>query len=103
MQRGEARRQIRLVRLHSPQHGNASVQSGEPRRAWVTEEVKRHVTERPDLIHIASPDEVARVIAFLVSDEARLITGNRVHLRLTRQNFDRRRCHPCPIRQSAVQ
>jgi 3-oxoacyl-[acyl-carrier protein] reductase len=48
---------------------------------WVTEEVRRHVTERPDLIHIASPDEVAKVIAYLVSDEARLITGNRVHLR----------------------
>jgi hypothetical protein len=34
-----------------------------------------------DLIHIASPDAVARVSAYLVSDEARLITGNRVHLR----------------------
>jgi len=48
---------------------------------WVTEEVRRHVDERPDLIHIASPAEVARVIAYLVSDDARLITGNRVHLR----------------------
>jgi 3-oxoacyl-[acyl-carrier protein] reductase len=48
---------------------------------WVTDEVRQHVTERADLIHIASPDDVARVIAYLVSDEARLITGNRVHLR----------------------
>lgn len=48
---------------------------------WVTEEVRRHVAERADLIHIASPDDVAEVIAFLVSDEARLITGNRIHLR----------------------
>jgi 3-oxoacyl-[acyl-carrier protein] reductase len=48
---------------------------------WVTEEVRQHVAERPDLLHIASPDEVAEVIAFLVSDEARLITGNRIHLR----------------------
>ncbi len=48
---------------------------------WVTEEVRRHVAERADLIHIASPGEVARVIAYLVSDEAHLITGNRIHLR----------------------
>lgn len=48
---------------------------------WVTDEVRRHVAERPDLIHVASPDEVAGVIAFLVSDDARLITANRIHLR----------------------
>jgi 3-oxoacyl-[acyl-carrier protein] reductase len=39
------------------------------------------VEERQDLIHIAGPDDVARVIAYLVSDEARLITGNIVRLR----------------------
>jgi 3-oxoacyl-[acyl-carrier protein] reductase len=48
---------------------------------WVTDEVRRHVKERPDLIHIASPDDVARVIVYLASDEAGLITGNRLHLR----------------------
>jgi 3-oxoacyl-[acyl-carrier protein] reductase len=48
---------------------------------WVTDEVRRHVEQRSDLIHIAQPDEVAAVIAYLVSDEARLITGNIVHLR----------------------
>jgi 3-oxoacyl-[acyl-carrier protein] reductase len=48
---------------------------------WVTDEVRRHVAERPDLIHIANPDEVARVIAFLVSEDAHLITANRIHLR----------------------
>jgi 3-oxoacyl-[acyl-carrier protein] reductase len=47
----------------------------------VTEEVRRHVAERADLIHIATPDDVAGVIAYLVSDDARLITGNRIHLR----------------------
>jgi 3-oxoacyl-[acyl-carrier protein] reductase len=48
---------------------------------WVNEDVRQHVAERADLIHIASPDEVAAVIAFLVSDEAHLITANRIHLR----------------------
>lgn len=48
---------------------------------WVTEEVRRTVRDRPDLINIAQPEEVAHVIAYLVSDHARLITGNIVHLR----------------------
>ena len=48
---------------------------------WVTDEVRSHVTERHDLIHIASPDDVARVIAYLASYEASLITGNRIHFR----------------------
>jgi NAD(P)-dependent dehydrogenase (short-subunit alcohol dehydrogenase family) len=39
------------------------------------------VAERSDLIHIVGPDDVARVIAYLASDEARLITGNILHLR----------------------
>jgi 3-oxoacyl-[acyl-carrier protein] reductase len=48
---------------------------------WVTDEVRKHVEQRPDLIHVAGPDDVARVIGYLVSDEARLITGNIIHLR----------------------
>ncbi len=48
---------------------------------WVSDQVRRHVAKRPDLIHIVEPDEVARVIAYLASDEAWLITGNVVHLR----------------------
>jgi 3-oxoacyl-[acyl-carrier protein] reductase len=48
---------------------------------WVTDAVRENVARRPDLIHIAEPEEVARVIAYLASDEARLITANVVHLR----------------------
>jgi NAD(P)-dependent dehydrogenase (short-subunit alcohol dehydrogenase family) len=48
---------------------------------WITDAVRHHVSERPDLIHIATPQEVAAIIAFLASDEARLITGNVIHLR----------------------
>lgn len=43
---------------------------------WVTEEVRRQFGGR-----VAEPDEVARVIAYLASDEARLITGNTIRLR----------------------
>src|SRR5262249_12740381 len=48
---------------------------------WVTDEVRAQMERRPDLLRIARPDDVAEVIAYLVSDESRLITGNRIHLR----------------------
>jgi 3-oxoacyl-[acyl-carrier protein] reductase len=48
---------------------------------WVNDAVREHVERTPDLIHIVGPDEVAQVIAFLVSDLARLITANIIHLR----------------------
>ena len=48
---------------------------------WVTAEVRQHVTEDPYLIHVAQPEDVADVICYLVSDQARLITGNVIHLR----------------------
>lgn len=48
---------------------------------WITETVKRRVLEDPDLLHIADPDEVAEVVAFLCTDAARLITANRIRLR----------------------
>lgn len=48
---------------------------------WVTDSVRRNVEESPDLIHVVEPEEVARVIGYLVSDDAWLITGNVVRLR----------------------
>ncbi|MEO7979573.1 MAG: SDR family oxidoreductase [Sporichthyaceae bacterium] len=48
---------------------------------WVTEEVRRAVATSPTHVHVATPQEVAEVIAFLVSDNAQLITGNVITLR----------------------
>ena len=48
---------------------------------WVTTEVSEAVRESKEHMHIASPDDVAAVIAYLASDHARLITANVLHLR----------------------
>jgi 3-oxoacyl-[acyl-carrier protein] reductase len=48
---------------------------------WVTGAVRKHVAANPALIHIASPGEVAEVIAYLTSDAAALITANVITLR----------------------
>lgn len=48
---------------------------------WVNDEVRRFVESSNIHHHVATPEEVAEVIAFLVSDGGRLITGNRIYLR----------------------
>jgi 3-oxoacyl-[acyl-carrier protein] reductase len=48
---------------------------------WVTAAVREAVASRNDLMHVASPDDVAAVIAFLCSDDANLITANVIRLR----------------------
>lgn len=48
---------------------------------WVTDAVRQAVAEDTLLMRIAQPDEVANVIAYLVSDHADLITANTIHLR----------------------
>ena len=48
---------------------------------WVTDAVRRAVADNPNLIHVAAPDEVAEVIAYLASDAAALITANVITLR----------------------
>jgi 3-oxoacyl-[acyl-carrier protein] reductase len=48
---------------------------------WVTDAVREFVAASTELFHVARPEEVAEVIAFLCSDQARLITANVVHLR----------------------
>jgi 3-oxoacyl-[acyl-carrier protein] reductase len=47
---------------------------------WVTDQVREEVSRRP-MLRIVSPADVAEVIAFLCSDAARLVSGNRLHLR----------------------
>ena len=48
---------------------------------WVTPQVERFVAESRQHFTIAQPEEVAEVIAYLVSDAARLITANVIYLR----------------------
>lgn len=48
---------------------------------WVTDSVRAAVAESKEHTHVATPDEVAEVIAFLASDAARLVTGSIVRLR----------------------
>jgi 3-oxoacyl-[acyl-carrier protein] reductase len=48
---------------------------------WVTDPVREFVEKSNALVNVATPDEVAEVIAFLVSDQGRLITGNTITLR----------------------
>ena len=48
---------------------------------WVTDAVREHVAANPGLIHIATPQQVADVIAYLASDAAALVTANVIRLR----------------------
>ncbi|RII14688.1 3-oxoacyl-[acyl-carrier-protein] reductase FabG [Streptomyces sp. YIM 130001] len=48
---------------------------------WVTDEVRRFVEASTTHFHVAEPDDVARTLVHLASDEAALITGNVIVLR----------------------
>jgi 3-oxoacyl-[acyl-carrier protein] reductase len=48
---------------------------------WVTDAVREGVAGSRELIHVATPAQVAEVIAYLTSDAAGLITGNVITLR----------------------
>lgn len=48
---------------------------------WVTDSVREAVRASDELVHVATPDQVAEVIDFLASDAGGLVTGNVLHLR----------------------
>ncbi|HEX6074821.1 MAG TPA: SDR family oxidoreductase [Micromonosporaceae bacterium] len=48
---------------------------------WVTDAVRESVAASRTHVHVAAPAEVAKVIAYLASDTAALITGNVITLR----------------------
>lgn len=48
---------------------------------WITDEVRAFVASSTTHFHVAEPGEVARTIAFLVSDDAWLVTGNVITMR----------------------
>ena len=48
---------------------------------WVSDAVRDLVAQSRELIHIATPEEVAEVIAYLASDAAALVTANTITLR----------------------
>jgi 3-oxoacyl-[acyl-carrier protein] reductase len=48
---------------------------------WVTDAVRKMVEEDTGSLGVAEPDEVAEVIAWLVSDSARRITANLIQMR----------------------
>lgn len=48
---------------------------------WITPEVMAEVERRADLLHVATPDDVADVLLFLCTDSARLVTANVIRLR----------------------
>jgi 3-oxoacyl-[acyl-carrier protein] reductase len=48
---------------------------------WVNDELRALVASDPYLVHVAQPDDVAKVVAWLCSDDAALVTATRVLLR----------------------
>ena len=48
---------------------------------WVNDAVRQFAATSADHFHVAEPDEVGRVIAWLCSDDARMVTGNLIRMR----------------------
>jgi 3-oxoacyl-[acyl-carrier protein] reductase len=48
---------------------------------WVTDDVRAAVAASAEHTHVATPEEVAEVIAWVVSEESRLVSGSVVRLR----------------------
>ena len=48
---------------------------------WVDDEVRAFVARNHEHHHVAPPDEVAEVVAWLCADADHLVTGNVIRLR----------------------
>jgi 3-oxoacyl-[acyl-carrier protein] reductase len=48
---------------------------------WVNDAVREFAATSTDHFHVAEPDEVARVIGWLCTDDARMVTGNIIRMR----------------------
>ena len=48
---------------------------------WVTDDVRAFAASSRDHFHVAEPDEVAEVVAWLCTDAARYVTGNVIRMR----------------------
>ena len=48
---------------------------------WVNDAVREFAATSTEHFHVAEPDEVARVIAWLCTDDARMVTGNIIRMR----------------------
>ena len=48
---------------------------------WVDDGVRTFVAANPNLTHVAEPDDVAQVIAWLCTNEAHLVSGTVLQLR----------------------
>jgi 3-oxoacyl-[acyl-carrier protein] reductase len=58
-----------------------AVDPGPTDTGWMTEEIRRDLTQHAPMGRVGQPEDVARLIAFLVSDEAAWITGQVIHSR----------------------
>jgi 3-oxoacyl-[acyl-carrier protein] reductase len=48
---------------------------------WVNDAIREFAATSTEHFHVAEPDEVARVITWLCSDDARMVTGNVIRMR----------------------
>ena len=58
-----------------------AVDPGATDSGWMTEEIKQEILPRFPMRRIGQPEDAARLIAFLASDEAAWITGQVIHSR----------------------